>query len=117
MSERKIPVSDETVLARLERGATQQSLADEYGVSRRAIRLAADRHRALRDRVAAGAIRAKRERRQARRGTRGRQGFAPQPHRRPEDGPRLVPKPHPFGGERRSRPLLRPRQIRAWSTS
>lgn len=75
LSERKLPISDEQVAARLDAGTSQRALAaelsDEAGpgvtISRAAVRNAAARHRALRDRVAAGDLRSKAERRKARR--------------------------------------------------
>jgi len=75
LSERKLPISDEQVAARLDAGTSQRALAAELSAeagpdvttSRAAVRNAAARHRALRDRVAAGDFRSKAERRKARR--------------------------------------------------
>jgi hypothetical protein len=75
LSERKLPISDEDVAARLDAGTSQRALAVELSaeagpgvtISRAAVRNAAARHRALRDRVAAGDLRSKAERRRARR--------------------------------------------------
>ena len=75
LSERKLPISDEEVAARLDAGTSQRALAAELSaeagpgvtISRAAVRNAAARHRALADRVAAGDLRSKRELRAARR--------------------------------------------------
>jgi hypothetical protein len=75
LSERKLPVADDVVAARLDAGTSQRALAAELSaeagsgvtISRAAVRNAAARHRALAERVAAGDLRSKRERRAARR--------------------------------------------------
>jgi len=79
LSERKIPVSDDVVAARLAAGVTQVALAEEYAVSRRAIRNARARADAVHD-DARGAVH---RRNLELRRTRRRQG-APSPARAPE---------------------------------
>ncbi|MEP6978452.1 MAG: hypothetical protein ABI948_10415 [Thermoleophilia bacterium] len=86
MSERKIPVADDVVAARLHAGTSQRALAEEYGGTKTAIAKAAARHRDLQDRVALGesavGVRERRERRCAK-----RQGLIAPASRAPENGP------------------------------
>jgi hypothetical protein len=110
MSERRIPISDDNVLARLEAGETQQALADDLGVSRWAVRNAADRQRALRQRVAEGEAVTRKARKLERRRAK-RRGQTPHPSRAPEHGPPASARPTPSTGKRKSggrilRPIL-----------
>ncbi len=110
MSERLIPISDADVLARLEAGEIQQVLADDLGVSRWAVRNAADRQRALRQRVAEGnAVTTKARKLERRRAM--RRGRTPHPSRAPEHGPPVSATPAPSTRKRKSggrilRPIL-----------
>jgi hypothetical protein len=101
MSERRIPISDADLLARLKEGETQQALADDLGVSRWAVRNAADRQRALRQSVAEGKALTTKARKLERRRAK-RRGQTPHPSRAPEHGPPVSATPAPSTRKRKS---------------